>query len=64
MILKTFTIPTENTTQLLPFIKQFGAHIVSLKHISYRKTIVAVRFPKSEIDNWNDVWHHDPSKQI
>lgn len=68
MILKTFTIPTENLTLIPSFVKQFGGHIVSIKHISNRKvgrkSIVSVRFPKSEIDNWNDSWHNDPSKQI
>lgn len=64
MILKSFTIPTENVSLLNSFNKQFNGRIVSLKHLSNHKTIVSVRFPKSETENWNDVWHHDPSKQI
>lgn len=67
-ILKTFTIPTYNLELIPSFCKQFNGDVVSTKSINNHKeghkTIISVRIPFSGIEDWNDAWSNDPSKQI
>lgn len=66
MITKTFDIdPNVALSTLFDFLDQFDATVVSLvQHSEVPVPTITVSFPESQIDNWNDSWHHDPSKQI